>query len=53
MQCSKTTFLFDHLIGAQAHDIGHVEAERLGRFEIEDDLEIVRPLPSTAKETRN
>jgi hypothetical protein len=45
MQCSKTTFLFDHLIGAQAHDIGHVEAERLGGFEVEDELELSRLLP--------
>ena len=37
-QCSKTTFLFDHLIGARAHDIWHVEAERLGDFEVEDEL---------------
>jgi hypothetical protein len=32
----QATFLFHHLIGAQAHDIGHIEAERLGRFEVED-----------------
>jgi hypothetical protein len=30
--------LFDHLIGAQAHDIGHVEAERLDSFVAEDEL---------------
>jgi hypothetical protein len=28
MQCSKTPSLFDHLIGAQARDIGHDEAEQ-------------------------
>jgi hypothetical protein len=50
MHCSKTTFLFDHLIGAQAHEIGHVEAERLGGFEVEDELELGRLLPSMAKD---
>jgi hypothetical protein len=50
MHCSKTTFLFDHLIGAQVHDIGHVEAERLGGFEVEDELELGRLLPSMAKD---
>jgi hypothetical protein len=34
----------------QAHDIGHVEAERLGGFEVEDELELGRLLPSAAKD---
>ena len=35
---ANNILLFDHLIGAQAHDIGHVEAERLDDFEVEDEL---------------
>jgi len=35
---ANNILLFDQLIGAQAHDIGHVEVERLDGFEVADKL---------------
>jgi hypothetical protein len=37
---SKTVFLLDDLVGGHLHDQRHREAERLRRFEIDDEFEL-------------
>src|SRR5260370_563941 len=39
---SKTVFLLDDLVGGHLHDQRHREAERLRRFEIDDEFELGR-----------
>src|SRR5262249_44882112 len=43
MHCSKKS-LFDHVVGALPQEQRHVEAERLGGFQIDHQLELVRSL---------
>ena len=38
VQCSKYRLLFDHLVGAYHQGQGHFEAERLGGFQVDDEL---------------
>jgi hypothetical protein len=45
MHCSANRqSLFDHVVGASEQRWGHLEAERLGRLEIDDQLEFGRLL---------
>ena len=44
MHRSKTTPLFDHLVGAKQDPLRHVEAERLGGLEVHDHFEFCRKL---------
>jgi hypothetical protein len=41
---SAATHLFDHLVGAQQDRCRQIDAERLGSLEIDDRLELDRPL---------
>src|SRR5262249_18088269 len=43
MLCSKKS-LFDHIVGALPQEQRHVETERLGGFQIDHQLELVRSL---------
>src|SRR5262245_7633801 len=43
MHCSMKS-LFDHVVGALPQEQRHVEAERLGGFQIDHQLELVRSL---------
>jgi hypothetical protein len=38
MQCSKSPS-FNHLVGEQLHRVGHLDAERPGRLQIDDEFE--------------
>ena len=40
---SKTVFLLNDLVGCHLHNQRHCEAERLRRFEIDDEFELGRP----------
>jgi hypothetical protein len=40
----RTASLFDHLVGAGEHNRGDIKAERLGSFEIDQELEFRRLL---------
>ena len=37
--CSKTAALFDQLVGEQLDRVGHLDAESLGRLQVDDELE--------------
>src|SRR6516162_1459928 len=39
-RCSKTVFLLDNLVSGHLHDQRYREAERLRRFEIDDEFEL-------------
>src|SRR6516165_11489260 len=39
-RCSKTVFLLDNLVSGHLHDQRYGEAERLRRFEIDDEFEL-------------
>jgi hypothetical protein len=39
----QTACLFDDLVGACEHRGRHVEADRLGRLQVDDQLELARP----------
>jgi hypothetical protein len=40
MHCGKTASLFDHLVGAGEQCGRHLEAKRLGSFEVDEELDL-------------